>query len=733
MDRHREASKTRSNTTTTAPQPPPDHFDRDESKPFRYRPLDRDAQEIRLLRILPGSWDDELRLEIFHTPLVAPGRAPDTRMDIEELQKTLPEGWVVEKTIEGRYVFWDGRNDTTHWAHPDPKFDKELCDSPAVLDPYPGFEPRYEALSYAWGVEDANQVVYLTSESLEGSGTFSLRRNLYSALQHLREAESPRVVWVDAICINQDDLEERNIEVKKMGQIYTLAFRVVVWLGPDQTDLSGKRALSVLESLGKHIEYTQSYAVFPSPTSLLNLWDLQQELPHNDNDYLSVSNILQRSWWDRLWIWQEIFLGNHETVIQCGSRSALWYFVRRDILLLNDRRQRGDVEITDKLPRSLLSTRAGLCKPSTQSRLLDILEGTQNAQYSREHDRIFALFGIMDPGFTALVKADYTLPITDLFVSMCLSYFNYYGNLSLLVHCYKGHADFAPNQPSWVPNFLKLPPLKRFISGFASGESGSGSTDHGDGLELTVFGVLCGQVQQRSIPAPMEGDIVGTLRSWKFDLRKDDLEEEVQQMDFVMAMACGETKERLPGYEFPSIQQYLESYREDVPMAADCVRGRSCFRSVEGHVGICSSASHEGDVIAVIIGFHWPIILRPCMTTDSTTKYQVVGPAYVDKLMGGEALLGSLPKDYTWRREFDSEGGAFQAFIDSKSGRATYDDPRLGLLPEGWKFARHYEPREKAVRGFRNTKTGEKTYKDPRLSVEELRRKDVDVQKVTLI
>jgi hypothetical protein len=111
---------------------------------YRYEPLDRDAQEIRLLRILPGNFDDELKLEIFHAPLVMPEKAPDTRLDIDELQKTLPEGCNVYKTLEGRYIFCDLSDLTIQWAHPVKNFGRKLYDSLAVLDPYPSFEPRYE-------------------------------------------------------------------------------------------------------------------------------------------------------------------------------------------------------------------------------------------------------------------------------------------------------------------------------------------------------------------------------------------------------------------------------------------------------------------------------------------------------------------------------------------------------------------------------------------------------------
>ena len=57
--------------------------------------------------------------------------------------------------------------------------------------------------------------------------------NLFKALQHLRLDTAPRVLWVDAICIDQDNIPERDAQVQLMGNIYRTAGRVIVWLGPE--------------------------------------------------------------------------------------------------------------------------------------------------------------------------------------------------------------------------------------------------------------------------------------------------------------------------------------------------------------------------------------------------------------------------------------------------------------------------------------------------------------------
>ncbi|KAK4182560.1 heterokaryon incompatibility protein-domain-containing protein [Podospora australis] len=87
-------------------------------------------------------------------------------------------------------------------------------------------EPRdFEALSYVWGSEENLKVV-----SVENF-TFEVTINLHAALRRLRKPTESRSIWADAICINQQDIEEKNYQLPLVGRIYTEATNVVVWLG----------------------------------------------------------------------------------------------------------------------------------------------------------------------------------------------------------------------------------------------------------------------------------------------------------------------------------------------------------------------------------------------------------------------------------------------------------------------------------------------------------------------
>jgi hypothetical protein len=87
-------------------------------------------------------------------------------------------------------------------------------------------KPKYEALSYTWGDETKNR----HKISINGA-EFEVVENLYNALRHLRDTKEERTLWVDAICINQADVLEKNRQIAIMPFIYMRAKMVLVWLG----------------------------------------------------------------------------------------------------------------------------------------------------------------------------------------------------------------------------------------------------------------------------------------------------------------------------------------------------------------------------------------------------------------------------------------------------------------------------------------------------------------------
>ena len=117
--------------------------------------------------------------------------------------------------------------------------------TPCLLEAY---EVEFEALSYCWGKEIATNTIFINGKSHQ------VTPNLEHALRCLRYRFHRRLLWIDAICIDQSNLQERGKQVKRMDQIYRFAKQVNVWLGPESRESSSRRAMELLNYIGAQVE-----------------------------------------------------------------------------------------------------------------------------------------------------------------------------------------------------------------------------------------------------------------------------------------------------------------------------------------------------------------------------------------------------------------------------------------------------------------------------------------------
>ncbi|CAG8971949.1 hypothetical protein HYALB_00003285 [Hymenoscyphus albidus] len=157
-------------------------------------------------------------------------------------------------------------------------------------------KPIFEALSYTWG--DPKDLIPIL---LHGR-PHQIPRNLESALRHLRLPDRTRVLWVDAMCINQSDIPERNQQVSKRRDIYTMggAQKVVVWLGRI------KNAQLGLDFCAKLAEEQPAYA---RSSAFKVEWEACHDI------------FMRNPWWSRAWIVQEVVHTNEVVVHIGGSKS----------------------------------------------------------------------------------------------------------------------------------------------------------------------------------------------------------------------------------------------------------------------------------------------------------------------------------------------------------------------------------------------------------------------------
>jgi hypothetical protein len=152
----------------------------------------------------------------------------------------------------------------------------------------------YEALSYTWGSTER------TSEITTNDCTLAVTENLHHALRYLRYEYTDRILWIDLICINQDDFQERSHQVAQMRDIYKEAEQVLIWLGLPTYNTS----LSMDSMRG----YQQRHGIQGNGVPQANLW-IDTWLRSNSKEHPQsngLKELLSRPWFRRIWVLQEV-------------------------------------------------------------------------------------------------------------------------------------------------------------------------------------------------------------------------------------------------------------------------------------------------------------------------------------------------------------------------------------------------------------------------------------------
>lgn len=169
--------------------------------------------------------------------------------------------------------------------------------------------PDYECLSYVWGTEHSDRVLWLDQQVI------AISTNLDKALGRLRHETESRFLWVDFVCINQQDFEERKQQVQLMYRIFCQAKRVIAYLG-EEADGS--------QNVPNFLRQIQAAASSPE-CDTEGLWS-EQDLkilrlpPYQDAAWTMLQRFVMRSWFTRVWIMQEALAARNLKFL-CGD----WY------------------------------------------------------------------------------------------------------------------------------------------------------------------------------------------------------------------------------------------------------------------------------------------------------------------------------------------------------------------------------------------------------------------------
>ncbi|KAJ4351449.1 uncharacterized protein N0V89_006791 [Didymosphaeria variabile] len=263
--------------------------------------------------------------------------------------------------------------------------------------------PAYVALSYEWGSEQEPKEIRINERS------FQVRQNLWDALNVLRtkqfeggvfDTESPRF-WIDAVCISQAHSAERGHQVSLMGRIYRQASHTIVWLGPEaaSSDL-GMRLLRDHPADG---------------------W------ASSDRKWSAIKALLNRTYFQRIWIVQEIVLSRRIDLL-CGSSICPWdrlaSFWESRVLGKNKMADLVQFRITDiKKAVELVVARqqfeAGWYGKDPKFCMLQLLDLSHRRHCSEFRDRVYALLGLLPEGQQLVgLEIDYEVGCEELMIRL---------------------------------------------------------------------------------------------------------------------------------------------------------------------------------------------------------------------------------------------------------------------------------------------------------------------------
>jgi hypothetical protein len=535
--------------------------------------------------------------------------------------------------------------------------------------------PSYEALSYVWGNLNNRSPIQVSG------ATFEVTENLKSALLHLRLDGSTRVLWIDAICINQLDLDELGQQVGIMSSIYSEASRTVVWLG-----VAKDESVVALRFFGDlAIEHLESNKRGDSlQTGSLNPNQRPYPLPFSDHRVVAVRMFLNQPWFTRIWVAQEVGVAT-KAVMVCGRLSLDWdlfhlgYEIAKYKDLLASVVGAADLERIDTLSFA----------KETKKDLLELLIKFRTWRATNPRDKVFALYGLSSSDIVQMrLLPDYTIDPAELWKRVARAFIRISGNLDIFSGCRGDQLD-STRIPSWAPNWNEEWPHAQTLHVFqeteltpnafrASGGSKASVFVSDDDRALCLMGHVTDKIVQLGDVHEMRDDLPVTTRTFlaSHELFLRDERIALEQAEkyptgedhmavYWQTLAAGqmfntyeETEEEFNNwYQALRVDRSMQNMNLNrIPIISDTLTLTGFFlnraitpssnfaaltsalflrrlaRTKNSYLSLVPAAARISDSIAICKGGGRPLVIRP-----HGDSWGIIGECYVHGIMNGQA------------------------------------------------------------------------------------------------
>ena len=323
------------------------------------------------------------------------------------------------------------------------------------IDLYSDKRPSFEALSYEWREKIGTVPVQC------GKDRLLITPNCKAALERLRLESGRRTLWIDAVCINQEDSLERTQQVAMMTDIYRKAKAVLMWVGEEKEEGGDDDSMA---SAFTHIPVlAQVYAMLrkdPGGSSFeqfsleerADAQELARGVMADEDAIAGLHRLFWVKYFTRAWIFQEIILANSRGIVMCGSHECPWETFKAGLLGYRACSAANNPTFYEIVRIDDLFAQDGEVDLFQTSSSMSVFEA------SDARDKIFATLRLASVVETPSIKrpvADYSLTVQQVYVDAARYFIDRYQSVHIWTQGSRHSTKEIPNLPTWVPNFTK--------------------------------------------------------------------------------------------------------------------------------------------------------------------------------------------------------------------------------------------------------------------------------------
>lgn len=596
---------------------------------------------------------------------------------------------------------------------------------------------EYEGLSYAWGDLRRTRVVLCDGSYI------CVTANLKSALRRLRHRSAPRLLWIDAISINQKDIDERSQQVTLMVQIYSRARQVVIWIG--KADSHRDRLLEAIAEIDPMPYIEEQRKMNEGDVMKWPVWSLPRAL---QGKHLkgALNDLLCHPWFRRVWIQQEVAFAS-SAILLCGKKMISWdqvaaleWAMRRE--LQAGRRKIGlssDANFSLDCINTIQRSRAFMRREPAKQSMLHILEVCRRCDASDPKDKIYGLLSFdRDHWLDGAFRPDYSITLEELYNNVAKQMLRA-RRLKILQYAGR-HQQLHPNLCSWAVDWtykagVEFPGERtRDACGDTPMEFRIQSSRVGD--VLIISGLVLASIKKLGPVSDIFNSLPNSAE--RFKVAQEMLNQSISMVSPDSTYFTGEnsraafvrtlTANNFPEYDNGSLdligsyeawERWIQSEgrdgssKDDHEILSIAFKQSSAYRerrfclTDNGYMCLLPALCKKGDFVCLLWGYRVPVILRKRLQF-----FELLGDCYIHGFMGGEAFA---------RRAFVLNNGeetphnnstpvlkpSHGAMADKK------DDQDEFALPPGWEQT---YTKQKGNARFRHAGLSISTQDDPRTS-----------------